>query len=58
MDDRSGYERLFWKSIEKLNSAHEEKESGLEPVKIGRNRPPKVTPIIQSLPEEISIEAC
>ena len=44
-DDRSGYKRLFWKSLGKPNPAYEEKKEELKQVNRGRARPRKVNPM-------------
>jgi|TARA_B100000524_G_scaffold284652_1_gene160164 hypothetical protein len=43
MDDRSGFKRLFWKSLGEPSPACEEKEDELKQASRGRGRPPKAS---------------
>ena len=57
MDDRSGFKRLFWKSLGEPSPACEEKEDELKQASRGRGRPPKAPAILQGLPDVIPREA-
>ena len=49
VDDRSGFKRLLWKSLEELNPAYVEKEEELKQVNRGREEPPKAPEFSGSL---------
>ena len=49
MDDRSGFKRLFWKSLGEPNPAYVEKEDQLKQVNRGRGRPSKAPEFSGSL---------
>ena len=57
MDDRSGFKRLFWKSLGEPNPAYEEKEGELKQVNRGRGRLPNAPAILQRPPDGVLREA-
>ena len=55
MDDRSGFKRLFWKSLGEPNPAYVEKEDQLKQVNRGRGRPPKAPALPDEIPREATV---